>query len=110
MNAWYNVNAYASPAPGHFGNAGVGTIIGPGTNVWHVGVQKYFHFSENPRVPRLRLELTATNIFNHQNLTNPDTIVSDGPGAAATIGDVGSNIWGDRAGPRSMRAGLRLEW
>ncbi len=110
VNAWYNVNAYASPAPGHFGNAGVGTIIGPGTNVWHVGVQKYFHFSENPRVPRLRLELTATNIFNHQNLTNPDTIVSDGPGAAATIGDVGSNIWGDRAGPRSMRAGLRLEW
>ena len=45
-----------------------GTIKGPGVNVWHAGFYKNFAFGEQIR---LRSELTATNVFNRQNFSNP---------------------------------------
>ena len=109
VNGWFNVNAFAAPPAGRFGNAGRGIIVGPGTNIWHMGVYKYVVFSENPRAPKLRLEFTGTNIFNHPNWSNPDMNLSDGS-AAATISGVGGTIGNDALGPRTLRCGVRVEW
>ena len=66
-------------------------------------------FSENTRAPKLRMEFTGTNIFNHPNWSNPDMNLSDGS-ASATISGVGGTIAYDALGPRSMRCGVRVEW
>ena len=74
-----------------------------------MGVYKYVVFSDNPRAPKLRLEFTGTNIFNHPNWSNPDMNLSDGS-ASATISGVGGTIAYDALGPRTMRFGARVEW
>ena len=109
VNGWFNVNAFAAPPAGRFGNAGRGIIVGPGTNIWHMGVYKYVVFSENSRAPKVRLEFTGTNIFNHPNWSNPNMNLSDGS-AAATISGVGGTIHYDALGPQTMRCGVRVEW
>ena len=58
-----------------------------------------------PRAPKLRLEFTGTNIFNHPNWSGPDMNLSDGS-AAATISGVGGTIGYDALGPRTMRCGV----
>jgi hypothetical protein len=112
ITRWFDPTAFAAPPIGRFGTAARGVIIGPGTNVWHMGLHKYFTFSENPRVPRLRVELTATNVFNHPNWSNPDIRLSN-TGTVATITSVGGpNVGstGDQAANRSLRLGVRAEW
>ncbi len=112
IDSWFDPSAFAAPPIGRFGNSARGVIIGPGTNVWHVGFHKYFAFADNPRIPRFRVELTSTNFFNHPNWVNPNTILSD-RGAVGTIQGVGgpnTASTGDRAGQRSLQLGLRIEW
>ena len=53
-----------------FGNAGTGTIVGPGLTVWDLSLYKDFHVSENHRV-QFRVEFF--NAFNNVNLNNPGT-------------------------------------
>jgi hypothetical protein len=112
ISRWFDTGAFAAPPIGRFGNAARGQVIGPGTNVWHMGFHKHFRFSENPRVPTFRAEMTATNIFNHPNWGNPNTNLS-ATGAVGTISSVGgpnTASTGDQAGNRSWRLGLRIEW
>ena len=109
VNGWYNVGAFATPPVGRFGTAGRGIVIGPGTNSWDMGLYKYLAFSESPRAPKLRLEFTGTNIFNHPNWSNPNMNLSAGS-SAATISGVGGTIGYDALGPRTMRCGARVEW
>ena len=67
---WFNTSAFAAPPFGHFGNAGTGTIRGPGTNNWDLGLFKNFRMSERTNL-QFRAELF--NAFNHTNL---DAIVT----------------------------------
>jgi len=54
------------PAPiARFGNAGVGTILGPGTFSWNAGASKRYAIAERLA---LKLEGTFTNVTNHVNL------------------------------------------
>jgi hypothetical protein len=57
IDRWFDPSAFAAPPIGRFGTSARGVIIGPGTNVWHVGFHKYFTFTDNPRIPRFRAEL-----------------------------------------------------
>jgi outer membrane receptor protein involved in Fe transport len=41
IDKWFDTSAFAAPPIGRFGNSSRGVIIGPGTNVWHVGFHKY---------------------------------------------------------------------
>jgi Carboxypeptidase regulatory-like domain/TonB dependent receptor-like, beta-barrel len=112
IDRWFDPSAFGAPPIGRFGNAARGQVIGPGTNVFHVGFHKYFTFSENPNVPRFRIELTSTNFFNHPNWVNPDVNLSSA-GTVATIRNVGSpnnSSTGDQAANRSLRLGFRAEW
>ena len=87
-------------------------MIGPGTNVFHVGIHKNFKFSENPNVPVFRLELTSTNFFNHPNWGNPNIDLSGGSatGTIRSVGGPNTGSSGDQAFNRSVRLGLRMEW
>lgn len=112
IDRWFDVGAFSAPPIGRFGNAARGVIIGPGTNVFHVGFHKYFTFSENPRVPKFRIELTSTNFFNHPNWGNPTTNLSSTAtvGTIRSVGGPNDSFTGDQAGSRSLRLGLRAEW
>lgn len=109
---WFDPTAFAAPPIGRFGNSARGVIIGPGGNVWHATLEKYFLFSENPRVPRLRLSLFASNVFNHPNWGNPNTNLSAGGGTAriTTVGGPNAGSLGDYAEQRTMRMSLRIEF
>ncbi len=67
VNDWYNLAAFTPPAPGTFGTAAKGTIVGPSNFTVDAGIAKNFNVSERVRI---RLEFTGTNIFNHTNF-NP---------------------------------------
>src|SRR5262249_19347278 len=62
--AWFNKAAFATPAPGTFGNAGRNIIIGPGTNIADFSLNKITKITE-----RVSLQFRSEffNIFNHPN-------------------------------------------
>ncbi len=112
VNRWFDTSAFAPPQPGRFGTAAKGLIKGPGVNVWHMGFFKTLAFQEKQGL-RLRLDLTATNIFNHPNWSNPSsTNISQGvaAGVISGVGGVNGASTGDQPGARAFRAGIRLEW
>jgi len=106
INRWFDPTAFAPPQPGQFGTAGKGIIVGPGSTVFDAGLSKRFSLRERAR---LRLELTATNVFNHPNYGNPSVTISN----AATVGVISSvrdSSDLDQSGARAFRTGIRLEW
>jgi len=68
---WFNLDAFALPAPGTVGNAKRGVIEGPGTWIVNLGLYK-----DVVRTDRFRAEFRATfdNAFNHpQFLVSPQS-------------------------------------
>jgi hypothetical protein len=57
----------------------------------------------------MRCELTATNLLNHPNWSNPATNISSlaQVGVISSVGEV-SDL--DPSGPRAFRMGIRLDW
>ncbi len=72
---WFNTAVFQRPAFGKFGNAGPGTITGPGIINFDMGLYKDFVFLEKRRV-QFRSEFF--NVFNHTNFGNPTTTVGSG--------------------------------
>ena len=58
-----------------FGNAGPGTITGPGLVNFDMGMYKDFRFTESKS---LQFRSEFFNVFNHTNLGNPNTTVGSG--------------------------------
>jgi hypothetical protein len=110
VNQWYDPTAFAAPQPGQFGTSAKGVIKGPGVNVLHVGVYKEIQFHDAG--PLLRWEMTATNVLNHPNWSNPVVNItqSSNVGVISGVGGVDGGSTGDMPGPRVVRMGLRLEW
>lgn len=90
INGWFNVNAFAAPTAGTFGNMGRNVVYGPGLFSFNMSLAKSFRVWE-----RLRFDLSgnATNILNHPEFGPPDRSI--GPGH---IG----NITSTRVGPRNI--------
>jgi hypothetical protein len=109
INRWFDTSVFAAPAAGAFGNSGRGIIRGPWVNVWHAGMNKTFDIYERFR---FRVEMTATNVFNHPNWSNPGTGVNTtaSAGVITAVGGVQGASTGDKPGPRTLRAGFRLEF
>jgi hypothetical protein len=103
---WFDVSAFAPPRPGAFGTSARGVIVGPDSSVLNFGLMKSFSITERAR---LRAEITSTNLFNRPNYSIPDVNISN-VGTVGVIDDVGDSSTLDGSGPRSFRAGLRLEW
>jgi hypothetical protein len=105
LQHWFNAAAFA-PVPqnaGRFGNAHVGTIVGPGQNALNTALFKSFTIHDNWKV---RLEGSFTNVLNHPNFGNPDTNISDGA-STGTITSTTSNSFG---GARSGQVAARLSF
>ncbi|MCC6362800.1 MAG: carboxypeptidase regulatory-like domain-containing protein [Bryobacterales bacterium] len=111
VRRWFDPAAFAAPPTGRFGNSSRGLVFGPGTNVWHASLQKWFSFSDNPRVPRLRVDLHATNVFNHPNWNNPNVSITSGQAGVITDdGGPNTGSLGDYSNTRVMKLALRVQW
>src|SRR5689334_1602530 len=80
IDHWFNVNAFASPTPGTFGNLGRNTIWGPPLTSVNMSLHKIFSFTE-----RLKLDFSAnaSNVINHPSFSLPDKAI--GPGHVGRI-------------------------
>lgn len=114
-DSWFNQAAYALPAPGQLGNAGKGSLLGPGT--W---VVNFAMFKDIVSRDRVKVQFTALldNAFNHpqffvgngSGFVNLDDLLVDGTASNGTTGVLGQgaiqNVEGFAVG-RQIRFGLR---
>ena len=115
---WWNRSAFVCPGRvpgaanqfncsgtpiGRFGNAGVGTLIGPGTVNLSMGLAKDFRLTERFV---MKFESSFTNLPNHPNLNNPGTNIT----SAASFGIITSARGGESGGNRIGAFALRLEF
>jgi hypothetical protein len=72
-NPYFNLNAFTTPAPGTWGNAGQDTI--PGVTVWTTSgtLNRAWRFGESRRT--LQLRISANNVLNHVQITGFGTTV-----------------------------------
>ena len=71
---WFNTSVFASPAPYTFGDAGPGLFKNPALHQVNATLMKQFRFRERWA---LTLRAEAFNLFNHPNLSPPDTTFGD---------------------------------
>jgi hypothetical protein len=96
INGWFNVNAFAAPTPGTFGNMGRNILYGPGLFSVGAALRKSFAIRESLRFD---LSANATNVTNHPSFAQPDRTI--GPGHVA-------KITGVRGGPRQIELVMKL--
>lgn len=97
---WFDVNAFASPAPYTFGNAGRAFGEGPGAIAMDASLLKNFVILERTT---LQFRAEALNLLNHANFANPDT-----RNGSATFGQVTSLVPGNQS--RIIQLGLHLKF
>jgi hypothetical protein len=86
-----------------FGNAGVGTLLGPGTINWSFGFGKDFRLYESWK---LKFEGSFSNLPNHPNLADPGSTNI----TSAAFGRITSARGADSGGNRIGQFSLRLEF
>jgi Carboxypeptidase regulatory-like domain/TonB dependent receptor len=109
-NRWFDPSAFAIPQPGHFGNCGGDTLVGPGIYVMHASLSKDFRIFE-----RLKATLTGqfSNLFNHPSLGSgtpptPNTSINQ-PNPGQFTSEV-PYFNPERQGARQIGLKLRLVW
>jgi hypothetical protein len=85
---------------GRYGYASVGSLVGPGTTNFSMGLAKSFNFTEQTG---LRFEAQFSNIFNHLNLGTPGLNIT-----TTGFGQITSTQTAEGTGPRVIQMGLRL--
>ncbi len=86
-----------------FGNAGVGTLVGPGTINLSMGFGKDFRITERVKA---KFEATFTNLPNHPNLSDPSTLNV----TSSSFGRITSARGADSGGNRTGQMSLRIEF
>lgn len=119
---WFNVNAYVCPATpgwqpgqacligtpgygapiGRFGNAGISTVLGPGTVNLNAGLSKSFTIKERLRI---KIEGSFTNVLNHVNLANPVLAID-----STSVGEITTARPADFGGSRTGQIGARIDF
>jgi hypothetical protein len=94
---WFNTSAFTRPAPGTFGNAGLGLMRGPGFQNFDLAVFKDFKIFERLS-SQLRLE--SFNLPNHPVLSNPGTDPLSGTFGLITA----------KANQRNIQVGLKFRF
>ena len=93
---WFNTAAFGPAPEDRRGNAPVGSILGPGRNLWDISLRKQFSLTEQFK---LQFRGDMFNAFNHANLNfnngglsvnlannNYGTITSAAPGRQVQLG------------------------
>ena len=96
VDQWFDPSAFVAPTPGGFGNAGTGTVFGPSSFGYDLGIYKSFSIRETTK---LQFRTEMFNAFNHPNLAMP--------GTAANVAGFGS-ITTKSQSPRVIQFALRL--
>src|SRR5262249_28517500 len=102
IDQWLNPAAFKAPPDniGRFGNSGVGSVVGPGTQVVSLSVYRSFRYRERYA---FRIGASAANLFNHPNYGVPDLGISN-----AAFGTIRSLQSEEDRGPRPVQFGTRL--
>lgn len=74
-NQWYDPRQFSVPIPGTFGDAGRGSLIGPGLTNVDMSLFKSISLTERWK---MQFRAEAFNVFNHANFGNPGLIVFSG--------------------------------
>jgi hypothetical protein len=100
-DAYFDTNAFVVPGNniGRWGNAKVGSLVGPGTQVFSMTFGKAF---ASGGTSRLRFEIAFSNLFNIENLDVPNSNVT-----SSAFGRVTNTQTVDQAGPRTVQLSLR---
>jgi hypothetical protein len=105
---WLNPNAFpymnlqtaAGNGIGRFGNAPVGGVIGPGTEIFSISLMKNLSLSEKSR---FQFGLEAANVLNHRNYEPPNMQVD-----SSGFGSITALQTAEGAGPRSLELSGRI--
>ncbi len=90
------------PANGRFGNARVGSVVGPGTVNTSLSVMKSVNLTE---ASKLQLGLSAANVLNHRNYEPPNMeIDTDSYGQSSALQTA------EGAGPRTVQVSARVSF
>jgi len=107
VNRYFDVEAFAAPPIGRFGNSGKGVLYGTPINVLHGTLAKQFSVRERVR---FRLELLGNNVINHPNYRDPNLVINNVATAGVITLTMDRNTKFDSAIPRELQAQLRVEW
>lgn len=104
-DAYFDRTAFVVPANniGRFGNAEVGTLIGPGTRTFSATFGKSFPMTGTSR---LRFEMAFSNLFNIENLDVPGNMAV----TSSAFGRITQTQRVDQAGPRTVQFSLRYSF
>jgi hypothetical protein len=104
VNQWLNPAAFAIPADsrGYFGTAGVGSVVGPGTQIWSMSLFKDFIVYHETK---FGIGIAASNLFNHRNYLPPVMQVD-----AANFGAITALQTAEGAGPRNLEISAHLNF
>ena len=105
---WLNPNAFPylnlqsadGNGIGRFGNAPVGGVVGPGSEVFSMSLLKRFSLSEKSK---FQFGLEAANVFNHRNYEPPNMQVD-----STAFGSITALQTAEGAGPRSLELTGRI--
>jgi hypothetical protein len=105
VGQYFDPSAFVRPADniGRFGNAKVGTLVGPGTSVFSMTLGKGFALNGASRV---RFEVAFSNLFNIENLDIPGTTNV----TSSSFGRINATQTVDQAGPRTIQFSLRYSF
>jgi hypothetical protein len=104
ISQWLNPNAFAIPATdrGYFGNATVGSVVGPGSEIYSMSLRKDMSLHEHTK---LELSVEAANVFNHRNYEPPNMQLDSG-----AFGQIPELQTAEGAGPRSLELAGRINF
>ena len=104
-DAWFDASAFVKPADniGRFGNAKVGTLIGPGTSVFSMTLGKTVAVAGRSRA---RFEMAFSNLFNIENFDIPASLNV----SSSAFGRITRTQTVDQAGPRTLQLSLRYSF
>ncbi len=72
-SGYFNPAAFVVPVAGTYGNAGRGTIIGPGTFTMNLQLARQIQLAERKSI---EFNVSATNLLNHVNISGIGTVVN----------------------------------
>jgi hypothetical protein len=103
---WFNPAAFAEPAVGTIGNAGVNIMYGPGYINWDMSLARRIPLGRESR--SLQLKVEAFNVFNHTQFTGVNSSYIFNAQGVNTNTNVGA-LTGER-GPRVVALELRAQF
>jgi hypothetical protein len=106
INDWINIDAYATPANGVFGDLGRDTVTGPNLFQIDGALQKDTSIKERMA---LIFRVDVFNAFNHPELGSPNLNVSSPATFGRITSLVNTSLIGT-GGSRSIQLALRLRW